>query len=197
MLYDLKVADLMELDRMGEKSAANVVQAIQGSKDRPLERVLYALGIRHIGLSTSRILVHHFVSMDALAQASKEDLVAVHEIGPRMAESIRAFFQEPQNRDLLKRLQEKGLTMEGKQEGRGEPLTGKRFVFTGAMDAISRSKAQEMVLEQGGEVSGSVSNKTDYLVVGERPGSKRKKAEELGIIIINQEDFLKMMEELK
>lgn len=197
MLYDLKVEDLVELERMGEKSAANVVQAIKESKKRPFERVLYALGIRHVGLTVSRLLVEHFGSIHALMQAPIEDILAVHEIGPRIAESLRVFFQEQQNRELLHRLKEKGLKMAAAQKKAADLLAGKRFVFTGSMKGFTRSEAKEMVLRLGGEVTGSVTGRTSYLVVGDKPGSKLKKAQDLGVLVLKEEEFLKMIEELK
>ena len=195
-LYQLDAAELAALDRLGEKSAANIVGAIEASKKRPLARVLWALGIPHVGGETAELLVRRFGSMSALRDAEKKAISETPGIGPVIAESVWIFFRDPRNADLVDRLAAAGLTMEapvagaaGAGEGAaGEagPLAGKTLVLTGTLPALSRQEATDLVVAAGGRVTGSVSAKTDYVVVGEQAGSKLTKAQELGIELLDE-----------
>jgi len=191
-IYQLTKKDLLSLERMGDKSAQNVLDEIEASKKLPLERVIYGLGIRFVGERTAQFLAEHFGSMDALMNASEEELQQVNEVGPRIAQSIAEFFQEPKNRDLVKRLREAKLTFTGKKKERGTKLAGKTFVLTGTLAHYTRDEAKKMIEDAGGRVSGSVSKKTDYVVAGSDAGSKLDKAKELGISVIAE----KALEEL-
>jgi len=191
-IYQLTKKDLLSLERMGDKSAQNVLDEIEASKKLPLERVIYGLGIRFVGERTAQFLAEHFGSMDALMNASEEELQQVNEVGPRIAQSIAEFFQEPKNRDLVKRLREAKLTFTGKKKERGTKLAGKTFVLTGTLAHYTRDEAKKMIEDAGGRVSGSVSKKTDYVVAGTDAGSKLEKAKELGISVIAE----KALEEL-
>ncbi len=191
-IYKLTQADLLRLERMGEKSAQNVLDEIEASKKLPLERVIFGLGIRMVGERTAQFLAEHFGSMDALINASEAELEQVNEVGPRIAQSIAEFFQERKNRELVKRLQEAGLTFSGKKKERGTKLAGKTFVLTGTLAQFTRDQAKKMIEDAGGRVSGSVSKKTDYVVAGSDAGSKLEKARELGVSVISEDG----MEEL-
>ena len=195
-LYDLNKEKLMSLDRMGEKSAENVLREIKASKDLPLERVIYGLGIRFVGERTAQFLAEHFGSMDALMNAGEEELEDVNEVGPRIAKSIAEFFQEPKNRELVKRLGEAGLTFSGKKKERGTKLAGKTFVLTGTLARFTRDEAKKMIEDAGGRVSGSVSKKTDYVVAGSDAGSKLDKARELGVQVIGEEEMVELVKGL-
>jgi DNA ligase (NAD+) len=192
-IYKLTKDDLLGLERMGDKSAQNVLNEIEASKKLPLERVIFGLGIRFVGERTAQFLAEHFGSMDALMNASQEDLEAVNEVGPRIAESIQEFFAEPRNRDLVKRLREAGLTFTGKKRDRGTKLAGKTFVLTGTLTKYTRDEAKKMIEDAGGRVSGSVSKKTDYVVAGSDAGSKLDKAKELGVTVIEEKEMEKLV----
>src|SRR5271154_2562997 len=187
-LYKLTEADLLSLERMGEKSAQNVLREIEASKKLPLERVIYGLGIRFVGERTAQFLAEHLGSMDALMNAREEELQQVNEVGPRIAESIVEFFQEPRNRELVERLRKAGLTFTGARKQRGTKLAGKTFVLTGTLN-LPRDQVKKMIEDAGGRVSGSVSKKTDYVVAGADAGSKLDKAKELGISVIGEKDL--------
>lgn len=196
-LYYLKKEDLIQLERMGEKSAENAIKAIETSKDRPLDRLTFALGIRHVGAGAARVLIEKYKSMDALMNAQEEDLVELDEIGPKIAESIVSFFREERNRELIEKLRQGGVKTE-MAEDELEPadtsLAGKSFVFTGGLETLSRGEAKEMVESKGGKVSSSVSKKTGYVVVGKDPGSKYQKAVELGLPILDEEEFKQLLQ---
>jgi DNA ligase (NAD+) len=194
-LYDLKIEDLMALERMGVKSAGNVIRNIAKSKENPLPRVLSALGIRFVGERTAVFLAEAFGGMDAIAAASLDDLQKADEVGPKVAEAVATFFQEPTNRELLDRLRKAGLqfTYQSTRPKAG-PFKGKVFVLTGTLPTLSRDEAKELIELAGGKVSGSVSKKTDYVVAGEDAGSKLAKAKELGIAVVSEEDLLKLLE---
>jgi DNA ligase (NAD+) len=192
-IYRITQGDLLNLERMGEKSAQNVLNEIAASKTLPLERVIYGLGVRFVGERTAQFLAEHFGSMDALMTAGEEELQDVNEVGPRIAKSIAEFFQEPKNRDLVEQLRHAGVSLTGKKKERGTKLAGKTFVLTGSMARYSRDEAKKMIEGAGGRVAGSVSKKTDYVVAGEDAGSKLEKARELGVSVIDEKGMEEML----
>jgi DNA ligase (NAD+) len=188
-LYKLTKDDLLQLERMGEKSAENVLAEIEASKKLPLERVIYGLGIRFVGERTAQFLAEHFGSLDAIMKASAEELEEVNEVGPRIAESIVEFFGDEHNRKLVSDLRKAGLTFTGQRKEKGTKLAGKTFVLTGTLARHTRDEAKKMIEDAGGRVSGSVSKKTDYVVAGSDAGSKLDKARELGVAVIGEEEL--------
>jgi len=188
-IYKLTKDDLLKLERMGEKSAQNVLDEIEASKRLPLERVIYGLGIRFVGERTAQFLAEHFGSMDDLMNASQEELQQVNEVGPRIAQSISEFFEEPKNRELVKQLREAKLTFSAKKKERGTRLAGQTFVLTGTLARYTRDEAKKLIEDAGGRVSGSVSKKTNYVVAGADAGSKLEKARELGVSVIAEKDL--------
>jgi DNA ligase (NAD+) len=188
-LYKLTKDDLLKLERMGEKSADNVLAEIEASKKLPLERVIYGLGIRFVGERTAQFLAEHFGSLDAIMNASAEQLEEVNEVGPRIAESIVEFFGDEHNRKLVGDLRKAGLTFTGQKKEKGTKLAGKTFVLTGTLERHTRDEAKKMIEDAGGRVSGSVSKKTDYVVAGSDAGSKLAKARELGVGVIGEEEL--------
>ena len=188
-IYKLTKADLLSLERMGDKSAQNILDEIEASKKLPLERVIYGLGIPMVGERTAQFLAEHFGSMEALEQAGVEELQNVNEVGPRIAESIVEFFSVPANRKLVERLGESGLAFQGKKKERGTKLAGKTFVLTGTLVKHTRDEAKKMIEDAGGKVTGSVSKKTDYVVAGADAGSKLDKAKELGVAVIDEKEM--------
>ncbi len=187
-LYDLIEDRIVELERMGKKSAANVIANIANSKKNPLPRVLSALGIRFVGERTAVFLAEYFGSMDNIANASLEELQQAEEVGPRIAESIFEFFREPHNRELIERLRTAGLQFtHATRRPKAGPLAGKTLVLTGTMPTLSRDDAKKLIEAAGGKVSGAVSKKTSYVVAGEDAGSKLVKAQELGIEIWDED----------
>src|SRR5438309_704827 len=193
-IYKLTKSDLLKLERMGDKSAQNVLDEIEDSKKLPLERVFYGLGIRFVGERTAQFLAEHFGSMDALINASEQELLEVNEVGPRIAESIAQFFREPRNRELIKQLREAGLKFTGKKKERGTKLAGKTFVLTGTLAHYTRDEAKKMIEDAGGKVTGSVSKKTDYVVAGADAGSKLDKAKELGVKVIDEKGMAELLQ---
>jgi len=193
-LYALKEEELAGLERMGEKSAQNLLEEIEASKKNSLARLIYALGIQFVGERTGQLLAEHFSSLEELAVAKEEELEEVPEVGPKVAASIVEFFSEPANRQLIKKLRKAGVhpTAE-KRVVKSQKLAGKSFVFTGSLANRSREEAGELVIQHGGKVSGSVSKKTDYVVVGTDPGSKYDKAKELGVTILTETEFEKLL----
>ncbi|NLO22219.1 MAG: NAD-dependent DNA ligase LigA [Syntrophomonadaceae bacterium] len=190
-LYKLDVEKVASLDRMGNKSAHNLLQAIEKSKEQPLHRLLTALGIRHIGAKSARLLTQRIAHMENFFKVSEDELAQIQEIGPIMADSIVKFFAEPLNRDTIDLLCEQGVNMtEPRPLTQEFPLAGQTFVLTGTLQTMTRNEVAEVIEKLGGKVSGSVSKKTDYLVVGESPGSKYDKAMGLGIKILEEEQFL-------
>ena len=192
-IYRLTKADLLSLERMGDKSAQNVFDEIVASRKLPLERVIYGLGIRFVGERTAEFLAAHFGSLDAIMKADVEELQEVNEVGPRIAESIHEFFAEPRNRELVEQLRKAGLQFEGVKKQRGTKLAGKSFVLTGTLATYSRDEAKKMIEDAGGKVTGSVSKKTDYVVAGADPGSKLDKARELGVNVIGERELEELM----
>jgi DNA ligase (NAD+) len=192
-IYRLTKDDLLSLERMGDKSAQNILDEIENSKKLPLERVIYGLGIRMVGERTAQFLAEHFGSMEALEHAGVEELQNVDEVGPRIAESIVEFFSIPANRKLVERLGEAGLAFKGKKKERGTKLAGKTFVLTGTLPKLTRDEAKKMIEDAGGKVTGSVSKKTDYVVAGADAGSKLDKAKELGIEVIGEEELQRLL----
>jgi DNA ligase (NAD+) len=193
-LYSLKLDQVADLERMAEKSAQNLLDEIAASKKQPLSRLIYALGMRFVGERTGQLLAENFGSLEELEEAKPEDLEKVTEVGPKVSESIVEFFSEPANRKLIKKLHAAGVrpTAE-KREIKSQKLAGKSFVFTGALERRSREEAGELVQQHGGKLSGSVSKKTDYVVVGADPGSKYDKAKELGVTILGESEFEKLI----
>jgi DNA ligase (NAD+) len=189
-LYELKVDDVAELDRMAEKSAQNLLDEIAASKNNSLARLIYALGMRFVGERTGQLLAEHFVSLPKLAEAGVAELEEVPEVGPKVAQSIADFFSEPANRKLIQRLRDEGLKMTEKRAAPEDTrFAGQTFVFTGALARRSRDEGGAEVVRHGGKVSGSVSKLTDYIVVGADPGSKYDKARALGVTILNEDEF--------
>ncbi len=185
-IYKLTKTQLLSLERMGEKSADNVLREIENSKKLPLERVIYGLGIRFVGERTAQFLAEHFGDIGALEKAGEEELQQVEEVGPRIAKSIVEFFAEPKNRELVEELRAAGLTLKGKKKERGTKLAGKTFVLTGTLTNYTRDEAKKLIEDAGGKVAGSVSKKTDYVVAGADAGSKLEKAKELGVAVVDE-----------
>ena len=192
-IYDLTLEQLVALERMGEKSAQNVLDEIEASKKLPLERVIYGLGIRMVGERTAEFLAQHFGSLDAIMEASEEELEEVEEVGPRIAASLREFFEEKKNREMVERLRKAGLKFTGQKKQRGTQLAGQTFVLTGTLPNYPREEAKRMIEAAGGKVTGSVSKKTDYVVAGADAGSKLDKARELGVKVISEKEMEKLV----
>jgi DNA ligase (NAD+) len=193
-LYTLKLDDVANLDRMGEKSAQNLLDQIAASKKHTLARLIYALGIRMIGERTGQLLAEHFSSLDELAEAKEDQLFEVTEVGPKVAAAIAEFFSESANQKIIKKLDKAGVrpTAE-KRIMKSQKFAGKSFVFTGALANRSREEAGQLVMQHGAKVSSSVSKKTDYVVVGADPGSKYDKAKELGVPVLTEPEFEKLL----
>jgi DNA ligase (NAD+) len=194
-LYRITTEQLAEIERMGEKSAQNLTNAISNSKERPLARVIFALGIRHVGAEMAEILAKEFDSIDKLANASKERLTSIPTIGPKIADSITAFFGQEANRRLLKKLGDAGVKLEEEKPESGElPLAGQEFVITGHLERFSRQEAEARIKALGGMAKSDVTRKTTYLVVGADPGSKLARAQALGTERLTEEKFLKLVQ---
>lgn len=193
-LYALTQEKVANLERMGDKSASNLLLEIDNSKKASLARLIFALGIRFVGERTGQLLADHFASLDKLAKASEEELLEVEEVGPRVAESILEFFREPRNLKVIEKLRKARLQFESAKVHKPEGnLAGKQFVLTGTLPRYSRDEAKKMIEEAGGRVTGSVSKKTDYVVVGADPGSKLDKARSLGVKTIEEGELLKLL----
>jgi len=198
-LYTLDVAVLAELPRMGKKSAANVKAELDASRSRPLHKLLFALGIRHVGDRAAKVLASSFGSVTSLEQAPQASLEAIPEIGPKTAAAVRAFFDEPQNRELISRLAAAGLRMEAAPDELApeppadSPFAGKTVVLTGTLSAMSRDQAKSRIEALGGRVSGTVSKKTDFVIAGEAAGSKLDKATALGVRVVDPDEFARML----
>jgi DNA ligase (NAD+) len=194
-VYSLTKGKLVQLERMGDKSAENLLAGIESSKQRPLSRVLFALGIRHVGDETAELLAGHFGSIDAMANASLEDLESVPTIGPKTAQSVYEYFQDEANRALIEKLRVAGVRLEGTTAAREGPLLGTTFVVTGSLTRWSRNEVESMIKRMGGAVGSSVTKKTNYLVAGESPGSKLTKAQEYGTVVLDEEGFQALLDE--
>lgn len=197
-LYTLRYEDLVALERLGPKSTQNLLGAIEASKSNSLARLIFALGIRHVGERSAKILAGCYQSMEALMAAPEEDLMAIPEIGPKIAAGIVGFFAGRENRRVLEKLVQAGVNTRAAKDGAGEagPLSGKVFVITGTLESFSRQEAQEQVEKRGGKVASSVSRNTDYVVVGEKPGSKYEKAVALGITVLDEKKFKETIESM-
>ena len=194
-LYSLQKEDLLKLERMGEKSADNLLKAIEASKENELDKLLFGLGIRHVGAKVARILAEEFGTVKKLLAAEPEQLAAIRDIGDKIAESVVTWLSVPTNVDLLERLEKAGLKMEFAVRAKSEsnPFFGKTLVFTGTLPTLGRAEAQTMAQDVGAKVSGSVSKKTDYVIAGAEAGSKLEKAEKLGVTVIDEATFLQMI----
>lgn len=195
-LYYLKKEQLLTLERMGEKSADNLLNSLENSKQRTLAQVIFALGIRLVGQNVAKVLARQFHSLETLQQADYDTLVVIDEVGPKIAESITDYFQKDRHTAFLQRLAEAGVRLSGneaEQKQENAAFAGKIFVLTGTLPTLDRREASAMIEQAGGKASGSVSKKTDYVLAGENAGSKLTKAQELGIAIIDEETFLQML----
>ena len=192
-LYFLKEEDVAGLDRMGKKSAQNLMAAIRRSKDQDLSRLIYAFGIRQVGQKAGKILAARFQTMEALEHATLEELTAVNDVGEITARSILAWLESPQSRHLIARLREAGVNMTAAEQGSDQRFAGMTFVLTGGLEQFTRDQAAAMIEDRGGKSAGSVSKKTTYVVAGEGAGSKLKKALDLGIPVLTEQEFLDLM----
>jgi len=196
-LYSLKLAEVANLERMGNKSAQNFLDGVEASKSRDAWRVLYGLGIIHVGTGASKSLCKHFPTLDEIFAASAEQLMEAEDIGEVIAKSLTNWYTDSHNKSLVERLRKAGLNFKSelyKPRAAAGPLTGKTFVLTGTMPNLKREEAAAKIEAAGGKVSGSVSKKTDFVVAGEEAGSKLDKANALGIKVIDEAEFLKMLE---
>lgn len=193
-LYDLTYDDLINLDRVADKSVNNLLEAIEQSKKQSYDKLVYALGIRHVGATVARDLAQHFANIDDLMAAKAEDLTNIDSIGPRIAESVVMFFGEPANKDMVSRLKAAGLTMKGEAAQRASnTLEGMTIVLTGTLPTLTRTQAEELIRTHGGKTSSSVSKKTDLVLAGEAAGSKLEKATQLGVRVVDEAAFLEMI----
>ena len=196
-LFTLKIGDLKSLERFAEKSANNLIKAIEQSKKISFSNFIYALGIRYIGEQTSVDLANHFVNLGKLKKASRDFLINIPDIGPKMGESIFNWFKSADNVDFLKRLEKAGLKIIYPKKKSNQPLQGKKFVLTGSLSSMTRETATQKIRNLGGQVSGNVSAKTDFLICGASPGAKHKKAKNLGVKILSEEQLLQILEQEK
>jgi len=196
-IYKLDLLALSSLERMGKKSSENLLSQIEKSRQQSLSRLIFALGIRYVGIRGARILAENLPSLEELSKASEETLQAIPEIGPRTAQSVRVFFQEERNRKLLQRLTEYGLRMkeEVEEKKKKASLVGRTFVFTGSLEHYSRQQVETLIERLGARAVSSVSKKLDYVVLGKDPGSKYEKARKLGLRILTEEEFLKIIQD--
>lgn len=195
-IYNLKDRreELIEIDRLGKKSVDNLLNAVEKSKERPFAKTLYALGIRYIGEGAAKKLADYFLSIDALISASSEEIESVPEIGPKISQSVKKFFSDSRNLDAIEKLKSAGVNFKSQAKKiKSSPVMGKTFVLTGSLSSYTREEASEKIAELGGKTASSVSKKTDYVLAGESSGSKLKKAEELGIPILTEEEFIKLL----
>ncbi len=190
--YRLDMDQLMELDKIERKSARNILDAVEKSRRTTLAKFIFALGIRHVGEHVAAILAGHFQDIDRLEKAGEDELLALKEIGPQIAESITAYFSDENNIRHIKRLLESGVKFEGAKTSEASPVSGKNIVVTGSLRSMKRGEFRDFILENGGRLASSVSRNTDYVVYGENPGSKLEKAGDLGVEIIEEDDFFKL-----
>ena len=193
-IYSLKEEHFMQFERMGKKLAENLLGAIEGSRERELSRLIFALGIRHVGEHTAKLLASAFGSIENLSKASEEELTSIREVGPQVAASIADFFKSEENLRVIRRLREAGVSPKVEEKRVGGRFTGKTFVFTGALEKFTRDEAKKMVEQEGGHAAGSVSKKTDYVVAGAEAGSKLEKALQLGVRVLTEDEFLELMQ---
>ena len=194
--YTLQKEAILPLDRMAEKSAQNIITSVEKSKEQPFEKVLYAIGIRHVGETVAKKLVKHFQNIDRLMLATMEELVAVPDVGEKIALSIIEYFKEEQHQNLIQRLRDYGLNFEIGEEAKplSDSLEGKTFLFTGSLTKFTRNEAQKMVEDHGGKNISAVSKNLNFLVAGDKAGSKLKKAEEIGtVVVLTEDEFLTMI----
>ena len=194
-LYELSLDDWSNLERMGPKSAQNMRNAIEASKEIPLNRFLFALGIRYVGEATAKLLAGHFGTLEKLMEASAEELEIVEEVGPVVAGFIHEFFQDEKNRRTIAKLREQGVTPQEFRQAEGGAFQGKTFVITGSLEKFTRSEIKSVIEKHGGKAASAVSKNTDFLLAGEKAGSKLKKAKELGVSILTEQEFLAMLED--
>ena len=194
-LYRVKKEDLLQLERMGDKSAENILRSIEKSRERPFENVIFALGIMHVGEEVAGLLAARFGSMEKLETATEQELMTVPGIGPKIAGSIAGFFRDPNNLAIVRRLREAGVRMQPSRPSatEGQPLAGKEFVITGRLETMTRQEAEEKLKALGGIPKDSVTRKTAYLVVGADPGSKLAQAQKLGTPQLSEDEFLKLV----
>jgi DNA ligase (NAD+) len=199
-LYSLGQEQLVALERMGDKSAANLLEAIERSKKRPLGNLIFALGILHVGGQTAQLLASHFRSLERVAGASIEEIAEIQGIGPVVASSVYTYFQDPMNRGVIEKLRRAGVNMglaEALPVSALGPLVGQEFVLTGTLAAYPRSRAEALVRELGGAAGDTVTHRTTYLVVGANPGSKLRRAQQLGTRVLNEGEFLRLLDEAR
>jgi DNA ligase (NAD+) len=190
---EVKKKRLLKMEKLGEKSVANILEAIEKSKERPLARIIFSLGIRHVGGETAELLAEEFGSLSGLAVASKDRLEAMPTVGPKIADSITAFFNEKGNHRILQRLAEAGVRLETGVRGK-KPLSGLEFVFTGQLEGSSRHELQSVIKALGGIAKNNLTQRTSYLVVGREPGSKLARARKMGIKQINEDEMRRLIE---
>ena len=192
-VYSLKAEDIAALDRMGEKSAANIIAAIEKSKSAPLDRVIFATGIRGIGAATAKLLCDRFGSLEAIEAASKEDIAQIDGFGGVLSENVYSAFRNEHYIHLFSSLKAAGLSLSYEKKETADTLGGKTFVLTGTLPTLKRDEAKKLIEAAGGKVSGSVSKKTDFVVAGEEAGSKLTKAQELGITVLSEDELMSMI----
>ena len=192
-IYYINKNDLMNLERMGEKSADNIISSINRSKENQLSKFLFGLGIRHIGQRTAKLIAKKFYNIDMLINAKEEELLEIEEIGDKIAKSFVTFFSQQQNIDEIKRFKEAGLLLKEENISNSQKLNDLIFVLTGTLPNLKRNDVKKLIEDNGGKVSGSVSKKTSYVIVGEEPGSKLSDAKKLDIKTIDEEEFLNML----
>jgi DNA ligase (NAD+) len=194
-LYELDFENLLELDKIAEKSANNLLDAIEKSKKATLSKLIYALGIRHVGEHVAEVLAEHFTGLERLQKAHEDELLSIHEIGPQIAESVVSYFADESNQRNIQRLLGAGIHFGSAPAVDRTSLKGKSFVITGTLNAMTRSEAKGLIQVKGGRLASTVSQKTDYLVAGESPGSKLQKAQDLGVTTLDENEFLKLLGE--
>jgi DNA ligase (NAD+) len=192
-LFYLSRDTLISLERLADKSTNNLIQALENSKQTQLNRFIYALGIRHVGEHLSRLLAGHFGSLKAFMEISEDELTAIREVGPQVARSIRTFFDNPRNIEVIEKILAAGVDIEEKKPLRNRPLAGKTFVLTGRLEGMTRGQAKERIEALGGRTASQISGKVDFLVAGEDPGSKLDKARELKVPALTEKEFVQML----